>query len=175
LDRIANFTQLAQYDQIQPSGNAEQTAAPSIPDPNIVGQQPPPAENVTPQPSVENAQIKKEEKIEYRDQDGNLLNEDQLSSLEGKVSFQTRYETRTRVVDAQGNEVDEGPVGAEGFAPPHPDVDREPETAAEVDENDGREYPATASPEDDVGKEKSVERKDGGKPKPGSEAKEATA
>lgn len=73
----------------------------------------PPAENVTPQPAVEDAQVKKEEKIEYRDQDGNLLNEEQVSSLEGKVSFQTRYETRTRVIDAAGNEVDEGPAGAE--------------------------------------------------------------
>jgi len=53
-------------------------------------------------------------------------------------------------------------------------VDREPETAANEDENDGREYPATASPEDDVGKEKSIERSDGGKPKPASDAREAT-
>ena len=47
-----------------------------------------------------------EEKVEYRDEDGNLLDEEQVKALEGKVSFSTRYETRTRLVDAAGNEVD---------------------------------------------------------------------
>ena len=117
--------------------------------------------------------MKKEEKIEYRDQDGNLLNEDEVAALEGKVSFQTRYETRTRVVDALGNEVEEGPAGGDGgHAPPHPDVDREPSTGKEEESN--REYPATASPEDDIGKEKSVVRNGGKKPKPGSEGTGAT-
>ena len=46
-----------------------------------------------------------EEKIEYRDEEGNLLDEEQVKELEGKVSFSTRYETRTRLVDAAGNEV----------------------------------------------------------------------
>lgn len=159
---------------MEPSSNAQQTDAPAIPDVQAGGQESPPAENVTPQPSVEDAHLHKEEKIEFRDQDGNVLNEEQVSSLQGKVSFQTRYETRTRVVDADGNEVEEGPAGGEGFAPPHPDVDREPETAAEVPEDDGREYPATASPEDDVGKEKSVHKKMGGAAKPASERGEAT-
>lgn len=129
--------------------------------------------NVTPQPSVDEASIRREEKVEYRDQDGNLLNEEQVSSLEGKVSFQTRYETRTRVIDAAGNEIADGPAGAEGFAPPHPDADRIPETAADLPENDGREYPATASENDDISKGKLVE-KNKGKPKPGSEGNEAT-
>ena len=77
-----------------------------------------------------------EERVEYRDQDGNLLNDEQVKALEGKVEFKTRYETRTRVVDAQGNEVllppGEQPVQAEqekpeavGVAPPHPDVEGE--------------------------------------------------
>ena len=112
--------------------------------------------------------------MEFRDQDGNLLNEEQASSLEGKVSFQTRYETRTRLLDELGNEIGNGPVGDESHAPSHPDVDREPETAAEVPEDDGREYPATANPEDDVGKEKSVDRSNSGKPRPASEGSEAT-
>lgn len=68
-----------------------------------------------------------EERIEYRDQDGNLLDEEQVKALEGKVEFKTRYETRTRLIDAQGNEVflpgevreQEEPAGV---APPHPDV-----------------------------------------------------
>ena len=126
---------------------------------------------------MQNAQVVKQEKIEYRDQDGNLLNEEQVAALEGKVSFQTRYETRTRVVDANGNEIDEGPAGGAegGYAPPHPDVERLPSTGKDQKDDDGRDYPATASPEDDVGKEKSVERSDKGKPKPGSEGTEATA
>jgi dolichyl-phosphate-mannose-protein mannosyltransferase len=76
-----------------------------------------------------------EERVEYRDQDGNLLDEEQVKALEGKVEFKTRYETRTRVVDAQGNEVllppgeqvpqAQEPEQAEaaGVAPPHPDAE----------------------------------------------------
>ena len=76
-----------------------------------------------------------EERVEYRDQDGNLLNEEQVKALEGKVEFKTRYETRTRVVDAQGNEVllppgeqappvqEQEQAAAAGVAPPHPDVE----------------------------------------------------
>ena len=129
---------------------------------------------VTPQASANESILTREKKIEYRDQDGNLLNEEQVAALQGKVSFSTRYETRTKLVDEAGNEIGEGPAGAEGFAPPHPDVDREPETAGGVPEDDGRDLPATASPEDDIRKEKSVEKAKTGKPKPASEAKEAT-
>lgn len=53
-------------------------------------------------------------------------------------------------------------------------MDREPETAADHPENDERDYPATASPEDDLGKERSVEKDEGNKPRPGSEGREAT-
>jgi dolichyl-phosphate-mannose-protein mannosyltransferase len=73
--------------------------------------------------------IAREEKVEYRDQDGNLLDEEQVKALEGKVEFRTRYETRTRVVDADGNEIPmpEGgwpdDLNEAGVAPPHPDVD----------------------------------------------------
>ena len=65
--------------------------------------------------------VSREEKVEYRDQDGNILDPEQVKSLEGKVSFKTRYETRTRLVDAQGNEIIQ-PDDA-GVAPPHPDVE----------------------------------------------------
>lgn len=125
---------------------------------------------MTPQASVDQASLQREEKVEYRDQDGNLLDEEQVASLEGKVSFQTRYETRTRVLDADGNEVEDSSAGT---APPHP-ADNEPETAADQPEDDGRDYPATASPEDDIGKEQSVKKNDDGKPRPASEAKDAT-
>ncbi|KXT10656.1 hypothetical protein AC579_6349 [Pseudocercospora musae] len=63
-----------------------------------------------------------EEKIEYRDEEGNLLNEEQVAALEGKVSFSTRYETRTRLVDEAGNEVYDGLVDSgDGPAPPKPE------------------------------------------------------
>ena len=153
-------------------GSAEQTSAPVSPAP--VNQQDSKDLNVTPQPIADQPSISRSEKVEYRDQDGNILNEEQVAALDGKVSFETRYETRTRIIDADGKEIVDEPVGNEGFAPPHPDVDREPETAADVPENDERDYPATASPDDDIGKEKSIENVDGGKPKPASEGSEAT-
>lgn len=129
---------------------------------------------MTPQPAADAPSLSRSEKVEYRDQDGNILDEEQVAALEGKVSFETRYETRTRVIDANGNEIADGPVGADGFAPPHPDVDREPETAAEVSDDEGRDSPATASPDDDLGKEMFVQKADGGKPRPASEGSEAT-
>ena len=155
---------------VQPSSNIQPTEAPVAPEGQ---QQPPAAEHVTPQAAVDQASLHREEKVEYRDQDGNLLNEDEVAALEGQVSFQTRYETRTRVIDADGNEIEDGSAGSAGTAPPHP-ADQEPETAADVPEDDGREYPATASPEDDLSKEKSVKKNDDGKPRPASEAKDAT-
>ena len=119
--------------------------------------------------------MKREEKVEYRDQDGNLLNEEQVAELKGKVSFETKYETSTKVLDAAGNEIkDPLPAGGEGHAPPHPDIERQPETVKDDVEDNKREYPATASPDDDVRKEKSVEGLQDGKPKPGSEGNEAT-
>ena len=131
-------------------------------------------DNVTPQPSSEEPAVQKEEKVEYRDQDGNLLDPEQVAELEGKVSFQTKYETKTRLVDAAGNEIGDSSAGAEGFAPPHPDADREPETAPSQDEDDKHARPATASIEKDVRKEKSAEKVKGGRPAPGSEPKDAT-
>ena len=73
--------------------------------------------------------LSSEERIEYRDQDGNLLDPEIVKELEGEVEFQTRYETRIRVVDPLGNEIPE-PVGGWPqnmqeipVAPPHPDVE----------------------------------------------------
>lgn len=70
--------------------------------------------------------LDQEEHVEYRDQDGNLLDIEQVKALEGKVEFKTRYETRTRLVDEAGNEVVIGENGepiVDAVAPPHPDVD----------------------------------------------------
>lgn len=51
-----------------------------------------------------------------------MLNEEQVAALEGKVSFSTRYETRTRLVDEAGNEVYDGIVDSgDGPAPPKPE------------------------------------------------------
>lgn len=98
--------------------NAAATGAPAA----IAGPAPPKAEdpqaevNVTPQaplgqvPSGVPAQGHTEERIEYRDENGRLMNEEEVAALEGKVSFSTRYETRTRILDEAGNEVYEGLV-----------------------------------------------------------------
>ncbi|MCJ1395362.1 hypothetical protein MMC18_008246 [Xylographa bjoerkii] len=171
-------TELSQY-SISASNApvGEKTNAPVAPPPadvKVEKQIPPSDGVVTSQASAAESILSREEKIEYRDQDGNLLNEEQVKALEGKVSFSTRYETRTRVVDAQGRELADGSAGAEGFAPPHPDVDREPETASDGSELAGRASPATASPEEDLLKEKSVEKAKGGTPRPASEGHEAT-
>ena len=149
------------------------TSTPPVAAPVDVKAQPKAKEAVTPQAApAEN--VVREEKIEYRDQDGNLLNEDQIKALEGKVEFSTRYETRTRVLDANGNEIpQEGQSGEKFVAPPHPDVDRIPGTKGSDDE-EKKDSPASASPEGDLKKEKAVDEGDAGKPRPASEAQEAT-
>jgi dolichyl-phosphate-mannose-protein mannosyltransferase len=122
--------------------------------------------------------LSKEERVEFRDENGRILNEDEVKALEGKVSFKTRYETRTRIVDAQGNEIHESLVDAreedgQGVAPPHPDVEgRNPETKGEG-EAEPSEVPPTVEVAEDKEKEKSVE--DAAKdPRPASEAADAT-
>ncbi|KAK5014762.1 Dolichyl-phosphate-mannose--protein mannosyltransferase 1, partial [Cryomyces antarcticus] len=129
---------------------------------------------VTPQPAAQAPIVGTEEKIEYRDESGNLLNDEQVKELEGRVSFKTRYETRTRLVDQMGNEIHdgilepdtEGVAGtiAEGENPPTSGV---PETLA-------KEVPASVAVSDDVEKEKSVEMSDAGSARPESSAGEAT-
>lgn len=136
-----------------------------------MAQQPEPvisqAAAVPPEPKV----VSKEEKIEYRDQDGNLLNDEQVKALEGKVEFKTKYETKTRVIDEQGHEIPVPEGGwpedlAGGVAPPHPDVegvDKETPKAENV------EAPKEAAASRDG--EKEAEQL---KPKPASEGQEAT-
>lgn len=123
--------------------------------------------------------LSREERVEYRDQDGNLLDEEQVKALEGKVEFKTKYETRTRVVDASGNEV-HMPEGGwpqelgqdqEGkVAPPHPDVQGvDQETKSSVVAEDSVAPEAAES----VKGEKESEQK---RARPASEGgKEATA
>ena len=128
------------------------------------------SEVVTP-PQVASSDGAIQEKAEYRDQDGNLLDEEQIKALEGKVSFSTRYETKTRILDALGNEVADE---ASSIAPPHPDVERVPGTKGSLPDSDARVSPASASPEGDLRRERSLDDIDAGRPRPASEAKEAT-
>jgi len=138
-----------------------------------------PVVSEAPQPDPKELPIlSKEERIEFRDENGRILNEEEVKALEGKVSFKTRYETRTRIVDAQGNEIHESLVEArevdgQGVAPPHPDVEgRNPETK-EKGEAEASEAPPTVEASEDQQKEKSVESQ-AKEPKPASEAKVAT-
>ena len=116
--------------------------------------------------SGEQRVIGREERIEYRDQDGNLLDEAQISALEsnGKVEFKTKYETRTRLVDADGNEV----PGSDGLAPAHPDVEGQNPDTKGIKE-DPQSQPANAAAS--VG---SVNKENDGKAMPASDANEAT-
>lgn len=127
---------------------------------------------VTPQPAgavLEGQRvIGRDENVEYRDQDGNLLDPAAVSSLaqEGKVTFKTKYETRTRLVDADGNEMPD----PDGVAPKHPDVEGQNPDTKGIPENQGKSQPADAK----INYIGSENREQDGKPKPGSEANEAT-
>lgn len=125
--------------------------------------------------------LSKEERIEYRDENGRVLDEEEVSALAGKVSFKTRYETRTRIVDGQGNEIYEGLVDAHGgeeqagVAPPHPDVEgRNPETQQDPEAAEPSDAPPTVEVQEDQLKERSVEQEKQ-EAKPASEAQAATA
>ena len=143
---------------------------------DVISEQP--AVSIPVQPDADLPILSKEERIEFRDENGRVLDDEEVKALEGKVSFKTRYETRTRIVDAQGNELHESLVEArdhedQGVAPPHPDVEgRNPETR-EVSEVDASSLPPTVEASEDEAKEKSVE-KEAKSPKPASEAKAAT-
>lgn len=105
-----------------------------------------------------------EEKVEYRDEQGNLLNDEQVQALvkEGKATFHTKYETRTRLVDELGNEV------PEGFAPAHPDVQGQNPDTKGMPEEKGKSQPAQANAGSSLKKDQFYP------PKPASDAKEAT-
>jgi dolichyl-phosphate-mannose-protein mannosyltransferase len=97
-------------------------------------------------------------RVEYRDQHGNVLPEDVVASLraEGKVKFETRYESRSKLEHAQ-----EIPIVDGQLAPPHPDVQGQnpetgsgkpedsipPESPASVIEGNVRSEESTGSPE----------------------------
>jgi len=124
--------------------------------------------------------VSKEERIEYRDENGRILNDDEVSALAGKVSFKTRYETRTRIVDGEGHEIYEGLVDSHGdaeengVAPPHPDAEgRNPETQEQANAPEASEAPPTVEVVEDQQKEKSIEQHQDDA-QPASEAQSAT-
>lgn len=132
-------------------------------------------QSVTPQaeaPPAGSTFIGREQHVEYRDADGNILNPELVSMLskEGKISLQTRYQTQTRVIDEDGNEIIKHVHPVE-HAPPHPDVEgQNPATNRNGGENVARKEPASAA-----GLEKSVyNEKDASAPKPASENQGAT-
>lgn len=120
--------------------------------------------------------LSKEEKVEYRDQDGNLLDDEQVAALQGKVEFRTKYETRTRVVDESGNEVEEPEGGWDeqfgaGVAPPHPDVEGVDKETVKGDQQQQQQK----APEPEVAASKDGEKEaERAKAKPASEGQEAT-
>lgn len=122
---------------------------------------------VTPGAPIDNQKIiGREERVEYRDQDGNLLNDEQVASLmkEGSATFQTKYETRTRLVDAAGNEIQR----QEGFAPEHPDAEGASPETKQAPEGEGAQPLQAQVPSGNESKERNSQAK------PASEANEAT-
>ena len=117
--------------------------------------------------------LSKEEKVEYRDQDGNLLDPEQVKSLEGKVEFRTKYETKTRLVDEEGNELPMPEGGwpeefvAASVAPPHPDVHG-------VDKETVRSGDAPGVPKDAARSRDGEKEAEHAQAKPASENQEAT-
>ena len=130
-----------------------------------VPQEEEPAPSVTPeaQPSLKG----KKARVEYRDENGNVLPESLVSSLRKneKVKFETRFEYRSRL--ANGHEVDvvDGKV-----APPHPDVEgQNPQT---VQDDERRPVEDVQAPVPGDGK--SIEESNPPEAKPASEGNEAT-
>lgn len=144
-----------------------------------------PKENVVVTPGsehvIQDGGVVAEEKVEYRDENGQLLDEAQVKELEGKVSFSTRYETRTRLVDQAGNEIADDVVVGQDEAEAAPGGGEagtradgvDPETPA-AEEDLPSQAPPVVGAEEDVRKERSVERS-GEVPRPGGEGLEGTA
>ncbi|GAB7353555.1 hypothetical protein MBLNU459_g3989t1 [Dothideomycetes sp. NU459] len=111
--------------------------------------------NVTPQPADQPV-IGTEERIEYRDENGRLLDDDEVKALEGKVSFSTKYETRTRLVDVDGNEVYDGLVESNDGVAGTLAEGQNPDTSG-VAQEEASETPASVNVNEDIAKEKVVE------------------
>lgn len=106
--------------------------------------------------------LARESAIEYRDEQGNILDPEQVEAMKDQISFETRYETRTRLVDlANGQSVVEDRLVEERSHSEEKSyagtlaVGENPETSA-VESVVG-ETPAAAPVGDDVQKEMSAE------------------
>lgn len=96
-----------------------------------------------------------------------------MKALEGKVSFKTRYETRTRLVDAQGNEVPQ--PDQDGVAPPHPDVEGPDRETVGVPEQQVKAAPnAQKNVKVDESKEQKIAGSAAAAAEPASQGNEAT-
>ena len=93
------------------------------------------------------------------------MNEEQVQALkaEGNAKFETKYETRTRLVDELGNEIPQ-----QQLAPDHPDVEGQNPDTKGVPESQANRKPAPAQ----AGSSKKDEGQ--GEAKPASDASEAT-
>lgn len=157
----------AQAPAVQEQANQQvnQKAA-QQPDQQVIQEQAEQEANVTPEAKYPHLRGSKA-RVEFRDEHGNVLDENLVSALrkEGKVSFETRYETRTRLAHAHQVDIVDGQV-----APPHPDVEgQNPETVHDQDKRLAGDSPASAA-----GGEKSVEKAEFQEAKPASEGNEAT-
>lgn len=104
-------------------------------------------------------------RVEYRDQNGNILDEELVQSLraDGKVKFETRFESQSRLENAH-----EIPIVDGQLAPPHPDVEgQNPET-------NGDPVPPESPASVVEGNERSAEFGNSPEAKPASEGFEAT-
>lgn len=107
-------------------------------------------------------------RVEYRDQNGKVLDENLVASLraEGKVKFETRYEPGQPLQNAHDVPIVDGQL-----APPHPDVQgQNPETGSAPEDSVPPESPASVAD----GNERSVEQSSSMEAKPASEGNEAT-
>ena len=108
-------------------------------------------------------------RVEYRDQNGKVLDENLVASLraEGKVKFETRYEPGLPLENAH-----EVPIVDGQLAPPHPDVQgQNPETGSAPEDSVPPESPASVVD----GNERSVEQPSSMEARPASEGNEATS
>lgn len=107
-------------------------------------------------------------RVEYRDQNGNILDENLVASLraDGKVKFETRWEPNSRLENAHEIPIVDGQLAPQ--APPHPDVEgQNPET-------NGEPVPPESPASVVEGNERSAEVDSSPEAKPASELYEAT-
>ena len=124
--------------------------------------------------------ISMEQSYEYRDQEGNPLEPEQVEQLrDAGIEFETKHEVRTRMIDESGNEIS----SQAGVHPQHPDAEGlNPNTAGVEKKDSEAEREANDSPPNvdagvDTRQQASVnskEQRKSGQAQPGSERASAT-